>query len=241
MAASSGPSGVLITHDSHFADGSHELPYYMWSPLRASGLNKPPRSMQPLNITRLVGLPMRFVEFSMTTSHGPSEAVALLSIDCDPKSATFGDALHHCEIDALFSRAGNQDLHELHLKALVTFVKTELGDLVAFGKLEDEDEIEAMRPKAELAAAKATREEFEKFYKRYFAGRVAADDKLKVVESPYSATPFHPDMLRCVCGDHRGSDGATLSLCGRCKKVRYCSPECQKKDWKSHKKVCSKE
>lgn len=27
-------------------------------------------------------------------------------------------------------------------------------------------------------------------------------------------------------------------LCGRCRKVRYCSPECQKDDWKRHKIYC---
>ena len=29
-----------------------------------------------------------------------------------------------------------------------------------------------------------------------------------------------------------------LSSCGRCKQACYCSKECQKADWKSHKKLC---
>ncbi|KAI4948406.1 hypothetical protein J4E91_005828 [Alternaria rosae] len=33
-------------------------------------------------------------------------------------------------------------------------------------------------------------------------------------------------------------DGKVFSACGKCKKPRYCSQECQKVDWKGHKKVC---
>ena len=29
-----------------------------------------------------------------------------------------------------------------------------------------------------------------------------------------------------------------LSNCGRCRKVKYCSKDCQKKDWKNHKSNC---
>ena len=34
--------------------------------------------------------------------------------------------------------------------------------------------------------------------------------------------------------------GAKLRVCSRCKQVRYCSRDCQKSDWKTHKKVCGK-
>ncbi|MES1921737.1 hypothetical protein MHBO_003266 [Bonamia ostreae] len=30
-----------------------------------------------------------------------------------------------------------------------------------------------------------------------------------------------------------------LKKCGACKKVEYCSRECQKSDWENHKKICS--
>jgi hypothetical protein len=31
-----------------------------------------------------------------------------------------------------------------------------------------------------------------------------------------------------------------LMACSSCKKVRYCSRECQKADWKRHKEECGK-
>lgn len=36
-----------------------------------------------------------------------------------------------------------------------------------------------------------------------------------------------------VCGE------AAKLRCGECKGVRYCSKECQKKDWKNHKQRCA--
>jgi hypothetical protein len=41
----------------------------------------------------------------------------------------------------------------------------------------------------------------------------------------------------CVCGVGGGAQ-IKLLKCGGCKKVEYCGRECQRKDWKTHKKVC---
>ncbi|EIW80766.1 hypothetical protein CONPUDRAFT_125629 [Coniophora puteana RWD-64-598 SS2] len=38
-----------------------------------------------------------------------------------------------------------------------------------------------------------------------------------------------------ACG---GPGKPTLLICGRCKTARYCSTECQHKDWKNHKSMC---
>jgi hypothetical protein len=40
------------------------------------------------------------------------------------------------------------------------------------------------------------------------------------------------------CGAAQREDGRQLLICGKCKKDKYCSTECQKKAWKSHKRDC---
>lgn len=48
-------------------------------------------------------------------------------------------------------------------------------------------------------------------------------------------TPFAGMTTRCnACG----ATGARLKRCSRCRKAWYCSKECQKSDWKVHKRVC---
>ncbi|KAI0547822.1 hypothetical protein F4679DRAFT_597235 [Xylaria curta] len=40
------------------------------------------------------------------------------------------------------------------------------------------------------------------------------------------------------CGKNKQADGSGLLNCARCMKVKYCSRECQRTDWKAHKSVC---
>ena len=40
----------------------------------------------------------------------------------------------------------------------------------------------------------------------------------------------------CICGNVEKE--IKFKKCGRCQYVRYCSRECQIKDWSSHKHVC---
>lgn len=45
-----------------------------------------------------------------------------------------------------------------------------------------------------------------------------------------------PDAHKCrVC---RGKGKPRIKVCTGCQKVRYCSPKCQKEDWKAHKPKC---
>lgn len=50
------------------------------------------------------------------------------------------------------------------------------------------------------------------------------------------------ETLRCWnCGDVEAKGGGPLRKCMRCVKVKYCSIECQKNDWKKHRMECVKE
>lgn len=41
------------------------------------------------------------------------------------------------------------------------------------------------------------------------------------------------------CNKTQEEHGTPLKLCAKCHNVRYCCRECQKADWKAHKKACS--
>ena len=43
-----------------------------------------------------------------------------------------------------------------------------------------------------------------------------------------------------ICKAREGAGGRKLLTCSGCSRANYCSRECQKKDWKEHKKICVK-
>lgn len=48
-----------------------------------------------------------------------------------------------------------------------------------------------------------------------------------------------PKKARCLkCGAATTKAGNSLLKCAKCKTAQYCSPDCQKKDWKKHKQMC---
>ena len=55
-------------------------------------------------------------------------------------------------------------------------------------------------------------------------------------ESNYETEKAIMNDICSACGKIEGEK----KRCGRCNKTKYCSKECQKQDWKEHKKVCSK-
>ena len=50
---------------------------------------------------------------------------------------------------------------------------------------------------------------------------------------------FNGDRCK-ACGKGKSSSGTSLLRCARCREAKYCSVECQRANWKEHKKRCTK-
>lgn len=83
----------------------------------------------------------------------------------------------------------------------------------------------------------------------------AAPNAVRIAISPTYAVPFVEEVVdtstfdqikgkvavkdRCrSCGKTSMKHGGALKKCSRCQEVQYCSVECQKKDWKTHRMEC---
>ncbi|EKJ78693.1 hypothetical protein FPSE_01181 [Fusarium pseudograminearum CS3096] len=82
----------------------------------------------------------------------------------------------------------------------------------------------------------------------------AAPNAVRIAISPTYAVPCNEEVInpaelpqgtpvtrveRCrSCGKPENEEGVTLKKCSRCQRVKYCSGECQKKDWKKHRAEC---
>ncbi|GAQ86141.1 hypothetical protein KFL_002720150 [Klebsormidium nitens] len=62
---------------------------------------------------------------------------------------------------------------------------------------------------------------------------------LNVPTQEFSEMYRPPEMKpKCESCEKREQDGEKFKVCSKCKRVKYCSVECQKEDWKQHKKKC---
>ncbi|AFZ80332.1 hypothetical protein BEWA_031850 [Theileria equi strain WA] len=56
---------------------------------------------------------------------------------------------------------------------------------------------------------------------------------------PSKAKPVEEVSNKCENCKKEGSDQLVLKLCSRCKKAKYCSVNCQKEDWRFHRRICT--
>ncbi|KAJ8107080.1 hypothetical protein OPT61_g9112 [Boeremia exigua] len=81
-----------------------------------------------------------------------------------------------------------------------------------------------------------------------FASPISRDEEGPVKVKPASARSpsthagtqgTQPKKEGCLkCGAATTKAGNSLLKCAKCKAAQYCSPDCQKKDWKKHKQIC---
>ncbi|KAL7781403.1 hypothetical protein V8C43DRAFT_298404 [Trichoderma afarasin] len=84
----------------------------------------------------------------------------------------------------------------------------------------------------EKAAEYAVRIAISPMYSVPFVEPVIDEKKLVVKESP-------DEIEQCnTCGKTEQLDGLKLKKCKGCMKISYCSTECQRQDWKQHKREC---
>lgn len=93
-------------------------------------------------------------------------------------------------------------------------------------------------PEWDTAAQFATRLAISPTYAVPFVEDVINSELMKGAFNT-SSSAQGANTLRCrTCGKTEAKGGGTLKKCMRCLKVRYCSAECQKKDWKKHRMEC---
>ncbi|KKP07740.1 hypothetical protein THAR02_00128 [Trichoderma harzianum] len=87
-------------------------------------------------------------------------------------------------------------------------------------------------PYWEKAAEYAVRIAISPMYSVPFVEPVINEKKLVVKDSP-------DETEQCnTCGKTEQLDGLKLKKCKGCMKISYCSTECQRQDWKQHKREC---
>jgi hypothetical protein len=119
-------------------------------------------------------------------------------------------------------------------------VATPAGPAVVEAKSEEKSD------KQEPAAADAAPPEEEK--PQHKVEKVAATTKPSIKEEKETATDKEKEAeqeeettKKCEGCDAAETSSGAFKLCAKCKQVRYCSRDCQKKHWKEHKKDCCKQ
>ncbi|KXS98668.1 hypothetical protein AC578_10049 [Pseudocercospora eumusae] len=91
------------------------------------------------------------------------------------------------------------------------------------------------KQKAEAALSQVTPETFASFFDSYRSKQAKEDATWKLVKCPTETTSTCEK-----CGIEHGLHGEALQICGGCRRVLYCSRECQKADWAEHKTACKR-
>jgi hypothetical protein len=197
---------------------------------------------RPSPISAQLGVPLKALRRSPTTTSptGFNICAQLLYIDPDTTSSSFAKfslapitgpvVVVHCD--------GVQLLGEVVVVALTKYINAQVGmysDKVI--ELAEGDEKE--RAKQQLAL-KLSKEAFHAHFVERRRVEIAAGRSLfwRDIKSPVLLK--YPQVAAACggCGT-LGSTSVSLSVCGGCRIRYFCSRECQRKDWKTHKRACA--
>ncbi|KAG2074776.1 hypothetical protein BDR04DRAFT_1171264 [Suillus decipiens] len=93
-------------------------------------------------------------------------------------------------------------------------------------------------PMLRALAPHVTRAAISPLYALSYMERIGPPQDAVPTKTPAMPAPAAAVRRVCAaCGKEGGAPGSLL-ICSRCKDVRYCSADCQRQDWKGHKKRC---
>lgn len=192
-----------------------------------------------------LGVPLRIAGCSGFHAPYYNKVTAVLGVVVDPTDPLFGEFVASRwrpiitnETVVLFRKDG-EDFDEKQAEALHEYCSTQLQPLyveIATMRNEGED----IRGLVAQVLEKMTPEAYAKFWEEY------RDEQMKVLTNGDWAELKCPVQLEkdyraknCgACGGKDGKGGSALLQCAKCRKVKYYSKECQKKDWNDHKITC---
>ncbi|KAK4540446.1 hypothetical protein LTR36_009192 [Oleoguttula mirabilis] len=133
----------------------------------------------------------------------------------------------------LFRRNGVDSEHR-HAEAQLSYCAGELGELyeIPKNKLIGQD----LRAAKARVMEKLRPEAFAKYWEAFRKDKVRFDRHWEDLECPVKVSGFAVD----VCGGCGADEDESMRLmqCARCKKQKYCTRQCKRKDWEVHKLDC---
>jgi hypothetical protein len=158
----------------------------------------------------------------------------IFTTDYDPVSPTFGIPGYAARGLVILRRSGQKSAFSI-TRAIIEPMELFLEDRLIAIKAALPDQTAAS-----LQYAKLNPKAFKQYFKAYRAEQAS---KYKGLGWETTECPVELVTAACEgCGVDEicAADGtaANLRKCAKCLEVRYCSRECQKSDWKSHRPFC---
>ena len=201
---------------------------------------------QPIPLGDAIGISsLRVFSYTENDATPPevNELMEKLDVVVDPSCANFGERTGLLDGmrggDVVLYKGDGQDLEGQAVEAMLGYCDEELGGLYAIGQKKDDGQ-KVENKEAREVGEKLTPTAFGAFFEKFRRRRIkikANDRDWKDAVNPVTIQRKYDFDVCGGCGVGR-EPGEELMQCGKCKKQKYCSAECQKKDWKEHKIFC---